>query len=306
MTSKYSIKDLERLSGIKAHTIRIWEQRYNLLNPDRTGTNIRLYNDDELKYVLNIASLIRAGGKISHIVKLNKQEITKRIQELVESPVKVDSFFETQTDNLVIAMLELDELMFEKAINTSSLKYGFEETMLNVIIPFLQKVGIMWRTGDASIIQEHFISNLIRKKVLVAIDGYIGNVAPDAEHWLLYLPEGELHEVGLLFSKYLLKVRGKKVMYFGQTVPVNDIMAYCKSYNPKYILTFFTAAYSKDGIVSYLNKLAEEIKNTEILVAGGQVCGWKPEWPNVRFLSVITDLIEIAGPVYPQKSIRIA
>ena len=232
MTSKYSIKDLERLSGIKAHTIRIWEQRYNLVSPDRTDSNIRLYNDDELKHILNIASLVKAGSKISHVVKLEKQEITKRIQELVANPVNVDAFFATQTDNLVIAMLDLDDSKFEKVINTSNLKYGFEETMLNVIIPFLQKVGIMWRTGEANIIQEHFISNLIRKKALVAIDGYSGTAAPDAEQWLLFLPEGELHEIGLLFSKYLLKVRGKKVMYFGQTVPVEDIINYCKEYKP--------------------------------------------------------------------------
>ena len=126
MTSKYSIKDLERLSGIKAHTIRIWEQRYNLVSPDRTDSNIRLYNDDELKHILNIASLVKAGSKISHVVKLEKQEITKRIQELVANPVNVDAFFATQTDNLVIAMLDLDDSKFEKVINTSNLKYGFE------------------------------------------------------------------------------------------------------------------------------------------------------------------------------------
>ncbi len=298
MTSKYSIKDLERLSGIKAHTIRIWEQRYNLVSPDRTDSNIRLYNDEELKHILNIASLVKAGNKISHVVKLEKQEITKRIQELVANPINVDAFFATQTDNLVIAMLDLDDSKFEKVINTSNLKYGFEETMLNVIIPFLQKVGIMWRTGEANIIQEHFISNLIRKKALVAIDGYSGTAAPDAEQWLLFLPEGELHEIGLLFSKYLLKVRGKKVMYFGQTVPVEDIINYCKEYKPSYILTFFTAAYSQDGIKAYMKRLTDEVKDTKILAAGSQVMGWEPEWPNVKFLSGVYDLIKIAGPKY--------
>lgn len=296
MTSKYSIKDLERLSGIKAHTIRIWEQRYNILNPNRTESNIRLYNDEELIYILNIASLIRAGNKISHIVKLEHPELCKRIQELVANPASVDHFFTTQADNLVIAMIELDDNKFEKVINTSNLKYGFEETMLNVLIPFLQKVGIMWRTGEASIIQEHFISNLIRKKVLVAIDGYSGTAASNAETWLLFLPEGELHEIGLLFSKYLLKVRGKKVMYFGQTVPQKDIISYCEEHHPKYLLTFFTAAYSSDGIEEYIEKLSSKVKDSKILIAGGQVCGMDEKWKNVKFLHEVNDLIRIAGP----------
>lgn len=297
MTSKYSIKDLERLSGIKAHTIRIWEQRYGLLTPDRTDTNIRLYNDEELKHLLNIASLIRAGSKISHVVKLKNEEIYSRIQQLVSNPTNINEFFTVQTDNLVISMLDLDDSKFEKVISTSTLKYGFEETMLNVIIPFLSKVGIMWRTGEASIIQEHFISNLIRKKVLVAIDGYSGTAAPNAEQWLLFLPEGELHEIGLLFSKYLLKVRGKKVYYFGQTVPINDIITFCKEHHPAYMLTFFTAAYSTDQIQKYLTRLSESSPDINILVAGGLIYHMESEWHNVRFLHSVNDLIQITGNV---------
>ncbi len=294
MTSKYTIKDLERLSGIKAHTIRIWEQRYNLLNPDRTDTNIRLYNDQELKILLNISLLIRHGGKISHLVKLNQDEICKRIQDMVQHPVSIDHFFEAQTDSLVIAMIELDEARFEKVISTSSLKYGFEQTMLNILIPFLQKVGIMWRTGEASVFQEHFMTNMIRKKILVAVDGYSGVAAPDADDWLLYLPDGELHEIGLLFSKYILKVRGKRVIYLGQTVPLEDVLSYCNKYHPKYILTFFTAAYSPDSIVAYIDKISGLIGSTKLLVAGAQTCEIKFHWKNVTNIKSVFDLIEIA------------
>lgn len=296
MTSNYSIKDLERLSGIKAHTIRIWEQRYNILNPDRTDTNIRSYNDEELKLILNIASLVRAGGKISHIVKLKPKEIVSRIQDLVANPNSINEFFALQIDNLVIAMLDLDDAKFDKVISTSAIKYGFEETMLQIIFPFLQKVGIMWRTGEVSVLQEHFISNLIRSKVLVAIDGYSNTQSANAEKWLLFLPEGELHELGLLFSKYLLNSRGKHVMYFGQSMPGDELIHYCKEKRPAYLLTFFTAAYSEQQIVQYLEKLSAKIPTSTILAAGAQVYGMKPQWANVRFLSNVNDLISIIGP----------
>jgi DNA-binding transcriptional MerR regulator len=294
MTSKYTIKDLERLSGIKAHTIRIWEQRYQLLNPDRTDSNIRLYNDQELKILLNISLLIRHGGKISHLVKLNQEEIHKRIQDMVQQPTSVNQFFEAQTDSLVIAMLELDDARFEKVISTSSIKYGFEQTMLNILIPFLQKVGIMWRTGEANVFQEHFITNLIRKKILVAIDGYSGMAQPNAEEWLLFLPDGELHEIGLLFSKFILKVRGKRVIYLGQTVPLDEVIAYCKKYNPAFVLTFFTASYTTESIVQYLEKISVLAPNTKILVAGAQTCSIESHWSNVELINSVYDLIRIA------------
>ena len=294
MTSKYTIKDLERLSGIKAHTIRIWEQRYNLLNPDRTDTNIRHYNDQELKALLNISLLIRHGSKISHLVKLDQKEISARIQQMVEKPASVDQFFEAQTDNLVISMLELDDLKFDKVISTSTLKYGFEQTMLNIIIPFLQKVGIMWQTGEAGIFHEHFITNLIRKKVLVAIDGYAGHAQSGADEWLLFLPEGELHEIGLLFSKYLLKVRGKRVIYLGQTVPLDDLKIYCNKYHPKYLLTFFTAAYTTETIHRYLDKVVSFVGDSNVMIAGGQIAELKPHWSNVHLLHSVGDLIRVA------------
>ena len=144
------------------------------------------------------------------------------------------NYLPDQTDSLIKAMLELNEDRFEKVISTSSLKYGFEQTMLNILIPFLQKVGIMWRVGESNVFQEHFITNLIRKKILVAVDAYSGNTTPGADEYLLYLPDGELHEIGLLFSKYILKVRGKRVIYLGQMVPIADVISYCEKYNPKY------------------------------------------------------------------------
>ncbi|MEX0883706.1 MAG: MerR family transcriptional regulator, partial [Cyclobacteriaceae bacterium] len=201
----YSIKDLEQLSGIKAHTLRIWEQRYKILKPKRTETNIRYYDDDDLKLILNVALLNDNGFKISKIAKLNMEDIKSEILKLTERSFK----FDDQIHALIIAMVELDEERFEKIISTNILKIGFELTMINIIYPFLSKIGILWQTGSIHPGQEHFISNLVRQKLIVAIDGqmYTGG----GKKFLLFLPEGELHEISLLFSSYLLKSNGHKV-----------------------------------------------------------------------------------------------
>jgi len=293
---KYSIKDLERLSGVKAHTIRIWEQRYNLLAPERTDSNIRLYNDRELKQLLNIALLISQGSKISHISKLSDKDICDKINQMTLNPEHQNQFFTVQINELVLSMLEFNDTKFDKVIATCTLKYGFESTMINVLIPFLSKVGVMWRTGEANIVQEHFISNLIRRKILVAIDGFTGTESDSDETYLLFLPENELHEIGLLFAKYLLKVRGKKVIYLGQNVPYDEIVNFCKAYEPEFILTFFTAAYAPETIRTYLNSISNELGDkTKILIAGGQICQLGEHLPkNIIPLFVIQDLIDLA------------
>jgi MerR family transcriptional regulator, light-induced transcriptional regulator len=271
LKAKYSIKDLERLSGIKAHTIRIWEQRYNLLSPSRTDTNIRLYTDAELKLLLNVASLLKSGCKISHLSKMSNAEISEKISLILKQPSSEDQYLVTQSDNLIIAMLELNDKLFDSVIKESSIKYGFEKTMLHVIIPFLYKVGIMWRTGEVGVIQEHFISNLIRRKMILAIEEVGNKKNTSEETFLLFLPEGELHELGLLFSHYLIKSNGRKVIYLGQTVPIEDVIKFCKEFNPKYLLTFFTAAYNPETIEKYLLELANNSNNTTLLVAGNQL-----------------------------------
>ena len=165
--SRYSIKDLEQLSGIKAHTVRVWEQRYKLLNPKRTETNIRYYDDHDLKLILNVALLNDNGIKISKIAKMSVEEMKAEVLHLTERSFAYDD----QIHSLVLAMIEFNEERFEKIIATNILKIGFEQTMLNVIYPFLSKIGILWQTGSIHPGQEHFISNLVRQKLIVAIDG---------------------------------------------------------------------------------------------------------------------------------------
>lgn len=206
--SVYSIRDLEQLSGIKAHTLRIWEQRYNIVSPKRTDSNIRYYDDVDLKLILNISLLKDHGFKISHIAEMSEAEMKG---EIIKITSKSNSSSE-QVQALTLAMIELDEERFDKIISTNVLQLGFERTMMQIIYPFLVRVGVLWQTGAIHPAQEHFISNLIRQKLIVAIDGQVVKHNPNAKKFLLFLPEGELHELSLLFANYLVKSRNHKVI----------------------------------------------------------------------------------------------
>lgn len=265
----YSIKDLERLSGVKAHTIRIWEQRYGVLNPTRTDTNIRRYDDAELKLLLNISQLLRHGGKISKLSRLTDDEMCRKLESIAQTVQSPEDFYSIHIDKLIFAMIELSESKFEKVISVTSIKYGFEATMLNVIIPFLTKVGLMWLTGEINVAQEHFISNLIRRKIIVAIDGLM---IPEGPHrYILYLPEGEMHEMGLLFAKYILKSRGIQTLYLGQSVPLHDLIEAARLYKPDGLLAFITTPNSSKSIKQYVEALHTEFPKQDILIAGSQV-----------------------------------
>ncbi len=269
--ANYSIKDLEHLSGIKAHTLRIWEQRYNLINPKRTDTNIRYYDQEDLKLVLNISLLKDNGYKISKIANMSKEELHKEVLIVSE---KTTSFAD-QIYGLTLSMIDLDEQRFEKIIASNTLKIGFERTMLNIIYPFLSKIGIMWLTDSINPAQEHFISNLIRQKVIVAIDGQYNEAdQTDAtQKYMLFLPEGELHELSLLFANYLIQARNNKVVYLGQNMPFHDLRAAYNVYKPDYLLTVITSRPGELSAQEYLDALCEEFPDAPILVSGSQVIG---------------------------------
>jgi DNA-binding transcriptional MerR regulator len=269
--ANYSIKDLEHLSGIKAHTLRIWEQRYNLINPKRTDTNIRYYDQEDLKLVLNISLLKDNGYKISKIANMSKDELHKEVLIVSE---KTTSFAD-QIYGLTLSMIDLDEQRFEKIIASNTLKIGFERTMLNIIYPFLSKIGIMWLTDSINPAQEHFISNLIRQKVIVAIDGQYNEAeqSADSKKYMLFLPEGELHELSLLFANYLIQARNNKVVYLGQNMPFHDLKAAYNVYKPDFLLTVITSRPGDLSAQEYLDALCEEFPSANILVSGSQVIG---------------------------------
>src|SRR6478736_3074595 len=215
---KYSIKELERLSGIKAHTIRIWEKRYHVIDPERTATNIRLYSDEDLKKIINVSLLNSQGLKISKIASLSAHELSAHIIALSESKTSVD----IPIDQLVVSMLDLDEEQFEKVLAHHIVNHGFEKTITGIVYPFLEKIGVLWQTGSITPAHEHFISNLIRQKLITAIAA-LPISQKNAPCVILFLPEGELHEMGLLFSHYLTRKKGFRTFYLGQSVPHEDL-----------------------------------------------------------------------------------
>jgi MerR family transcriptional regulator, light-induced transcriptional regulator len=264
---RYSINDLEKITGIKAHTIRIWEKRYDVVNPERTDTNIRYYNDEDLKKLLNISSLNKYGIKISEIVKMTKSELCEKIMEISNR----SNDYESYINNLVISMIEIDEDKFEKVLSSAIIKMGFEKTITHVIYSFLAKVGILWQVGTINPAQEHFITNLIRQKIIIAIDGQDSGPRPDAKTFLLFLPENELHEMGLLFYSYIIKRAGHKVIYLGQSVPLRDILEIIKIRKADYIITYFVAAFETKSIPEYLRIISDGFDNKDIFIAGYQI-----------------------------------
>jgi DNA-binding transcriptional MerR regulator len=285
----YSIKELENLSGIKAHTIRIWEKRYNLIEPHRTTTNIRYYTDQELKKILNVAMLNRQGIKISNIAKLSDQELKEEIMRVATGNPKL----ENTIDSMIISMIDMDEIKFNTLISKAISKHGFKEAFIDIVYPFLEKVGILWMAGDINPAQEHFVVNLIRQKIISAIDGFSQGFNPKAKKFLLFLPEGEWHEVSLLFSLYLLKEAGHDVIYLGQSVPYSDVLATSSVRDFDHILVSSTTPPCDFDIITYLKDVGGAFPDKKILYfAGYMINGPDYFGSNFTQLKRITDLQE--------------
>jgi DNA-binding transcriptional MerR regulator len=271
----YSIKDLEKLSGIKAHTIRIWEQRYHILEPQRTKTNIRYYQDEDLKVLLNVALLNKNGIKISKIAKMEDQELVEKVAAISE----INFHDGTQLDALTISMVEMDENKFDRIVNTNIDQIGFEQTMMEVIYPFLDKLSLLWLTGSINPVQENFISHLIRQKIISAINTTPLSSAEGNEKIILYLPEGERQELSLLFMHYLLKSRGKYVLYLGQDISLADLSDANRIQKADLIFTMITETFAKESVQQYVDHLAEAFPNTQILLSGYQVVAQQVDAP---------------------------
>ena len=287
--STYSIKDLEQLSGIKAHTLRIWEQRYDFIKPKRTDTNIRFYDDRDLKLILNVSLLKENGHKISKISKMQFDDMQNEVIKLTEKKLN----YPEQIHALTLAMIDHDEERFEKIMSTIILQLGFQMTMVKVIYPFLIKIGILWQTGSISPSQEHFISNLIRQKLIVAIDGLFVPASDYKKKYLLFLPEEEMHELSLLFSSYIIKAKKNKVIYIGQNTPFQDVIKVYNQLKPDYLLTVLTTHPQPCEIQAYLDKLSQTFHNSRILVSGRQVVGEDLHvGKNIELLVKLEDLID--------------
>ena len=260
----YSIKDLQNFTGIKAHTIRMWEKRYNIVEPKRTNTNIRYYDDDDLKKLINISILNRNGYKISAIASLSDSAISEEILSLAHTL----NDFESQIEGLVVSMIDLDENMFEKIFNTAVIKMGFEDAVINILYPFFEKIGVLWQIGTITTSHNYFISNLVRQKIIVAIDGLVNSFTSKTKTYLLFLPEGEHHELGLLFYQYILKKNNYKIIYLGANVPDECLIELIKSKKINGLMTSVTAPLKQTEFVEYIKDLSKRFNKKPIYISG--------------------------------------
>jgi DNA-binding transcriptional MerR regulator len=231
----FTIKELESLSGIKAHTIRIWEQRYQFLKPARTTTNIRRYNNDELKTLLTVALLNKYGYKISRIDEMPHEQRMEAALQLQEPTARQ----EYVVNELIGYMIDLKSIAFEKRLNQQIAETGIEETLTGVIFSFLERVGILWQTNRLRPVQEHITSCIIRQKIIHAIEG-LPFPENDSPLFILFLPEGEHHELGLLYVYYLLRKQRIASLYLGANVPLSDITYVTQIKHPAYLYMHLT------------------------------------------------------------------
>jgi DNA-binding transcriptional MerR regulator len=259
----FTIKDLENLSGIKAHTIRIWEQRYSFLKPRRTQTNIRYYSCDELKAVLNIALLNKYGYKISQIDRMDEEELREKLLSLTHGQAQQERL----VNELVHSMVDLDMDRFEEVLDTYIMNRGIDKTIAFLIFPFLDKIGILWQTNQMNTAQEHLVTNVIRQKLIVGIESAVTHVSV-MKTVLLFLPEGEHHELGLLYVYYLLKSRGINVLYLGANVPIKDVEFVANLKKPDILYSHLTCIGNNFNIDKFIGHLSQRLPETTLVLSG--------------------------------------
>ena len=286
--NSFTIKDLENLSGIKAHTLRIWEQRYNFLKPSRTFTNIRYYSNEELKTVLNIALLNKYGYKISHIDKMNSLEINDKILSLNQAQAQQERII----NDLVKNMVDMDMEAFETTLGNYILARGIERTITQIIFGYMEKIGILWVTNHINPAQEHLVTNIIRQKLIVGIEGVSTSLRIN-KTLLLFLPEAEYHELGLLFMYYLLKSRGADVIYLGTNVPIKDVAYVVNLKKPDYLYSHITTPGQHFNFDKFLLNVSKELKTVPCIISGQLTQNYEKKiHPPILFKKTFSEVME--------------
>ncbi|NVO84192.1 MerR family transcriptional regulator [Hymenobacter terrestris] len=286
----FSISDLEQLSGVKAHTIRVWEQRYGILQPARTATNIRTYCEDDLRRLLNVATLCDRGYRISKVASLSEEDLSTAVLAGNDAAHN----YCQRVNALLAAMLAMDECQLVYLLDQAIQQLGLEEAILRVAYPFLQRIGIMWQAGTVNPAQEHLITNLLRQKMLAGTDALPPVSPASARRWVLFLPEREMHELALLFMNYVLRARQHHVLYLGQNLPAAELQAVCVSYQPHALLTVMTAVPERDEVGNFVQQLRSYCPGTELYLYGPLAQLDFPLPPETTRLALITDFIALA------------
>lgn len=281
----YKIRDLEILTGIKAHTIRMWEKRYGLLTPQRTSTQIRTYSDDELLLLLNISLLYKKGIKISRIAEMSTAQVfdtSRSMQESGDSNTAVEQF--------IVSVLQLDEQLFHHTFRELIQKDSLSTIFSEQIIPFLNRIGIMWLVGTINPAQEHFISNLIRQKIIAAID-QLPIPDPNKEKTILYLPEHEWHEISLLIYHYHLRSKGINSIYLGQALPYDALIKTVKTLKPTGLVSSWLTATDPQKIIDHFKQIEADLPALTIFAGGYQIDQlYTSLSKNIRRIRTLSDL----------------
>jgi Predicted transcriptional regulators len=265
VTEHYSIRDVELLTGITAFKLRAWEKRYNGLLPHRTETNIRYYDGDQLRKLLNVATLVSAGHKVSKIMALEDARLHELVAKIADEAS--EEGLEIHVNNLIAAMLGFDEMTFDRILSSMIIRLGFYEAMLRVIYPFLRKTGVLWSTSNTSPAQEHFASNLLRRKIQASLDSLPCPVNTEKK-FLLFLPPDEKHELGLLFTDYMIRSKGHATFYLGQDLPYDSLRLAAEHIGPTHVLTFFTAGIQVKDHIEAIRQATEGYK-CQVLICTG-------------------------------------
>lgn len=290
--SNFSIKNLEHLSGIKAHTIRIWEKRYNLFEPERTNTNIRLYNLENLQKLLNVTLLYNNDYKISKIALLSPEEINENVHKLTINKNADD----WSIGLFKLAMINFDQRLFTKTFNDLLEQFSFGEVFKNVFVPLMNELGVLWQTNSISPSHEHFITSLVKQKIhAMCEDLQQKSTRRTDRRFVLFLPDNEIHELGLLYLQYEVLNNGFQCVFLGQSVPIVSLSNLVDIGEPITFISYFTIEPAQDKIDSYLNTFSTEIIeniDSELWILGYQVQYISNKMPQkMRKFSSIDDVI---------------
>jgi DNA-binding transcriptional MerR regulator len=266
VAQQFSIKDLEHFTGVKSHTIRAWEQRYKLLVPKRTATNIRYYSGDDLKKLLNVSYLMYHGMKISKIAELGDEALIDRVNEVQIEEGGLSAVF----SRLKLSMLNYDEALFNEIVREHSDEHGLEKTVLEVFLPFLSQIGVLWLTNSICPAQEHFISHLMRQVLNSAVDSLQEDLKSDAPIAVLYLPEREIHDISLLFIHFLCRKYQIRSVFLGASVPFSDLMGVAEQFPNARFVSYCTTYPASSEAQSYVNLVTSEFEglDNKFLLAG--------------------------------------
>lgn len=265
--AEYSIKDLENFTKIKAHTLRIWEQRYALLSPERTATNIRYYSDKDVKKILNINLLYQNGYKISKIAKLQEKEIFQIASDILKSSDVSDR---DEINGFIENILDLNEAAIVEGLARINDDVGLEKLYPDVLIPLLEKIGTLWQVDAISVSHEHFLSNLLREFLITEITKLPASKVAKGKV-ILFLPEHEKHELSLLFYYFLLKKRNYDCYYLGQSVPMKDLKSFAKEVQPDYLISSLIAELSESEFQELFEGFAEAADLSKFYIGGYQM-----------------------------------